>query len=156
MWLCSLSNNFHWYCLDFCCHWHCHRHRAYVIFLMSMVIWLEWKLLNKNMAGGLGSRSKRSNSASETATSTSAPTAQLDAMRIQTRQSTSVSGREANDSSPFLGVSNNSNGSSFRSDLSRSGEGGYIYLVEVQYYLRLNTGQVRHWSFTDSDCIDLI
>ena len=54
----------------------------------------------------------------------------------------SVSAREANDSSPFLGVSNNSNGSSFRSDLSRSGEGGYIYLVEVQYYLRLHTGQV--------------
>ena len=64
-------------------------------------------------------------------------------MRIQTRPSASVSAREASDSSPFLGVSNNSNGSSFRSDSSRSGEGGYIYLVEVQYYLRLHTGQVR-------------
>ena len=64
-------------------------------------------------------------------------------MRIQTRP-TAVSARESNDSSPFLGVSNNSNGSSFRSDSSRSGEGGYIYLVEVQYYLRLHTGQVTH------------
>ena len=71
----------------------------------------------------------------------------------------SVSAREANDSSPFLGVSNNSNGSSFRSDLSRSGEGGYIYLVEVQYYLRLHTGQVSH-SLTSNDsllyCFSLI
>ena len=64
----------------------------------------------------------------------------------------SVSAREANDSSPFLGVSNNSNGSSFRSDLSRSGEGGYIYLVEVQYYLRLHTGQVS-LSLTSNDLL---
>lgn len=80
-------------------------------------------------------------------------------MRIQTRP-TAVSARESNDSSPFLGVSNNSNGSSFRSDSSRSGEGGYIYLVEVQYYLRLHTGQVKHriaLIFIDTDIdIDII
>jgi hypothetical protein len=34
----------------------------------------------------------------------------------------------------YVGMSN-------RSDSSRQGEGGYVYLVEVQYFIKLQTGQ---------------
>ena len=108
--------------------------------------------------GGLGGRNKRSNSQSNTqsqsqSTNTETTTTPILPTRTQNislippsetaRTSThALSSRENGDTSPFLGVSNNSNSSSFRSDSSRSGEGGYIYLVEVQYHLRLHTGQV--------------
>ena len=88
--------------------------------------------------GGLGSRSKRSNSGMGEPLIVAPIAVALDSVRVPT-----VSTREGGDTSPFLGVSNNSNSSSFRSDLSRSGEGGYIYLVEVQYHIKLHTGQVK-------------
>ena len=68
-------------------------------------------------------------------------TVSSDKIRVVTNGTSSS--RDPVDTSPFLGPSNNSNGTTFRSDSSRSGEGGYVFLVEVQYSLRLLTGQVR-------------